>query len=261
MPEILLESAVAPGIVRLTLNRPNERNALDRALIEALAAAIAHHATHPPTRVMLIAGSGSAFCAGADLAAMRALGTVSYAENLTEARRLADLLAALHECPKPSIACVHGAAIGGGLGLVAACDVAIAAADARLRLPEVRLGLAPAVISPYVLEAIGPRQARRYALTGEMIDAERARQIGLVHEVVAPDALAAAALALADEIASGAPTALAATKALFADARRTEPSTATAERTARVLAELRAGPEAQEGLAAAIERRIPAWRR
>ncbi len=261
MPEILLESAVAPGIVRLTLNRPDARNALDRALIEALAAAIARHATQASTRVLLIAGAGSAFCAGADLAAMRALGTVSYAENLAEARRLADLLAALHECPKPSIACVHGAAIGGGLGLVAACDVAIAAADARLRLPEVRLGLAPAVISPYVLEAIGPRQARRYALTGETIDAERARQIGLVHEVVAPDALAAAVLALAAEIASGAPTALAATKALFADARRTEPSVATAERTARVLAELRAGPEAQEGLAAAIERRVPAWRR
>ena len=261
MPECLLESVVGPGIVRLTLNRPDERNALDRTLIEAFAAAIARHATLASTRVLLIAGAGSAFCAGADLAAMRALGQASYAENLADARRLADLLAALHECPKPSVACVHGAAIGGGLGLVAACDVAIAAADARLRLPEVRLGLAPAVISPYVLEAIGPRQARRYALTGETIDAERARQIGLVHEVVAPDALAGAALGLAAEIASGASTALAATKALVADAHRIEPAAATAERTARVLAELRAGPEAQEGLAAAIERRVPAWRR
>ncbi len=259
MPEILIESEAAPGIVRLTLNRPEARNALDRALIEALAMAIAHHAARSSTRVLLIAGSGSVFCAGADLASMRALGTASYAENLADARRLADLLAALHDCPKPSIACVQGAAYGGGLGLVAACDVAIAAADARLRLPEVRLGLAPAVISPYVLEAIGPRQARRYALSGETIDADQARRIGLVHEVVAPAELGAATLALATEIASGGQAALAATKGLFADARRTEPATATAERTARVLAELRAGPEAQEGLAAAIERRRPAW--
>lgn len=259
MPESLIESPLAPGIVRLTLNRPEQRNALDRALIEALAAAIAHHATLASTRVLLIAGAGSAFCAGADLPAMRALGRASYGENLADARRLADLLAALHDCPKPSIACVRGPAYGGGLGLVAACDVAIAAADARFRLPEVRLGLAPAVISPYLLEAIGPRQARRYALSGEAIDAECARRIGLVHEVLAADALDAAALALATEIASGGQAALAVTKTLLGEARRVERAASTAERTAHVLAELRAGPEAQEGLAAAIERRPPSW--
>ncbi|HUY84677.1 MAG TPA: enoyl-CoA hydratase-related protein [Steroidobacteraceae bacterium] len=261
MAEVLIESEPAPGIVRLTLNRPAMRNALDEALIGALAAAIARHGERAATRVLLLAAAGSAFCAGADLASMRALGRANMAENAADARRLADLLAALHRCPKPSIACVQGAAFGGGIGLVAACDIAIASADARLRMPEVRLGLVPAVISPYLLEAIGPRQARRYALSGETIDAERARQIGLVHEVVAPDALAAAALALAIEVASGGQAALAATKDLLAEVGRLGPGEAAAARTAQILASVRAGTEAQEGLTAAIERRPPAWGR
>ncbi|HVC02346.1 MAG TPA: enoyl-CoA hydratase-related protein [Steroidobacteraceae bacterium] len=259
MNAVLLESAAAPGIVRLTLNRPQARNALDAALIAALGAAIARHGARDATRVVLLDASGSAFCAGADLAAMRALGRAPPAENLADARRLADLLAAIRACPKPSIACVQGAAFGGGVGLVAACDVAIGAAEARFRMPEVRLGIVPAVISPYLIEAIGARAARGYFLSGEILDAARARELGLLHEVVARDALAPRALAIAGEIAQGGPAALTAAKELVAEAGHRDADRAA--RTAAILAGLRAGAEAQEGLAAAIERRSPAWSR
>ncbi len=259
MSDLLLQSDVAPGIVQLTLNRPAVRNALDAALIDALAAAFAHHAARAATRVLLLAGAGPAFCAGADLGAMRALGRADEDTNRADARRLALLLAAIRACPKPSIACVHGAALGGGVGLAAACDVALGADEARFVLPEVRLGLVPAVISPYVLDAIGPRQARRYFLSGESIDAPRAREIGLLHAVFAPAALMTAAIALAREIARGGPAALGAAKALIDEVGGRVAAPRLAARTADILAELRAGAEAQEGLAAAIERRPPAW--
>lgn len=257
MSSELLESEAAPGIVRLTLNRPQARNALDAALIRALGSAILRHSALEATRVLLLDASGSAFCAGADLGAMRMLGQAPMPENLADARALADMLAALRACPKPSIACVNGAAFGGGLGLVAACDIAIGSPDARFRLPEVRLGLVPAVISPYVIEAIGARAARRYFLSGETIEAPLARELGLLHELAAADALTSAGLALAGEIALGGPCALAAAKDLLGRFMPAAPGVYTAQ----LLATLRAGSEAQEGLAAAIERRKPAWNR
>ncbi len=259
MSDVLLQSEVAPGIVQLTMNRPDVRNALDHALIDALAAAFAQHAARAGTRVLLLAGAGEAVCAGADLGSMRDLGRADPELNRADARRLASLLAAIRACPKPSIACVQGAAYGGGVGLAAACDVAFGAEEARLALPEVRLGLVPAVISPYVLDAIGPRQARRYFLSGEVLDARRARELGLLHAVFASSTLMTAAAALAGDIARGGPAALAAAKALIGEVAGRVPAAPLTARTAEILAELRAGDEAQEGLAAAIERRPPAW--
>ena len=261
MSDVLLQSEIAPGIVNLTMNRPAVRNALDATLIDALAAAFAHHGSCATTRVLLLSGAGKAFCAGADLEAMRALGRADAASNRADAARLAALLAAIRASPKPSIACVQGAAYGGGVGLAAACDIALGSESARLALPEVRLGLVPAVISPYVLDAIGPRQARRYFLSGEVLDAARARELGLLHAVVAESALLSSAVALAQEIANGGPVALAAAKTLISEVAGRGPAAQLATRTAGILAELRAGDEAQEGLAAAIERRPPAWSR
>ncbi len=260
MTAILLESEPAPGIVRLTLNRPEQRNALDAPLIDALHGAVLQHGARASTRVLVIGATGSAFCAGADLNAMLALGRGTRATSVADAGRLAQLLLALRDCPKPSLAVVQGAAFGGGMGLAAACDVAVGSAEARFRLPEVQLGLVPAVISPYVLEAIGLRQARRYFLSGEQIGAERALELGLLHAVVAGADLEAEALRLAREIALGGPHALAECKRLIAEVAHRGPGAGLAGVTAERLASLREGAEAQEGVAAALERRPPSWR-
>lgn len=256
----LLESEPAPGIVRLALNRPEQRNALDAPLIEALHGAVLRHGARAATRVLLIGAEGSAFCAGADLSAMLSLGRSERQTNVADAERLAKLLLAVRDCPKPSIAVVQGPAFGGGMGLATACDLAVGSSAARFRLPEVHLGLVPAVISPYVLEAIGLRQARRYFLSGEPIDAERGRELGLLHVVVATDALEAEALRLAREIAQGGPHALAECKRLIADVAHHGPGAGLGGVTAEWLATLREGREAQEGVSAALERRSPSWR-
>lgn len=260
MEPLILEQDLAPGIVELKLNRPAQRNALDAALMAALADAFARHGAAAATRVLLVSASGTSFCAGADLNAMLALGRGPRAASVEDASRLAALLAGVRDCPKPVIACVQGPAFGGGVGLVAACDIAFASSDARFRLPEVQLGLVPAVISPFVLEAIGVRHARRYFLSGEVLGAAEARAIGLVHEVTAPDALAASALKLALEVRNGGPEALGAAKRLITEVAAAEPGAALGLRTAEILAAIRAGGEAQEGVAAALERRSPAWR-
>jgi methylglutaconyl-CoA hydratase len=261
MEPLLIESEPAEGIVQLTLNRPAQRNALDAELVATLAAAIARHGQRPPTRVVLLAAAGTAFCAGADLNAMLAFGQGPIDASIADAARLANLLLAIRECPKPTIALVQGAAFGGGVGVVAACDLALASAGASFRLPEVQLGLVPAVIAPFVLEAIGLRQARRYFLSAELITAERARELGLVHEVVAADALPSAALSLAAAVARGGPAALSTCKRLIGEVGHAPPGPGSAAETARLLAELRAGAEAREGIAAALERRTPSWLR
>ena len=260
MAATLLESEPVPGIVRLALNRPEQRNALDAALIEALHEAVLRHGARAATRVLLIGAEGSAFCAGADLNAMLALGRGQRETNVADAGRLASLLLALRDCPKPSIAVVQGPAFGGGMGLAAACDIAVGSVEARFRLPEVQLGLVPAVISPYVLEAIGLRNARRYFLTGEPIGAERARELGLLHAVVAAADLAAEALRLAREVVQGGPHALAECKRLLTDVAHRGPGPGLAGATAEWLATLREGAEAQEGVEAALGRRAPRWR-
>lgn len=260
MTTVLLDTELGAGIVQLTLNRPEQRNALDAVLIAELGSALARHRERAATRVIVLAGAGTSFCAGADMNAMIALGRGPLAANRADATQLAELLRAVRESPKPVIACVHGPAFGGGVGLVAACDIAIASTEARFRLPEVQLGLVPAVISPYVIEAIGVRAARRYFLSAEPISAERAQELGLVHEVVAPADLAATALVFAAALKQAGPEALAAAKVLIAEVAAATPGAALGTRTAEILATLRAGAEAQEGLAAALARRLPSWR-
>jgi methylglutaconyl-CoA hydratase len=257
---LVLDTELGSGIAELTLNRPEQRNALDAALIAELAAALERRLADPATRVIVLAGSGTSFCAGADLKGMRAIGQGPRAASVADAEALATLLRTVHGAGKPVIARVQGPAFGGGLGLVAACDIAVASTDARFRLPEVQLGVVPAVISPYVIEAIGVRQARRYFLSGEAIAPERAREIGLVHELVAPEALVETTLAVAREVLKGGPGALAAAKTLISEVAGQRPGAALARRTAEILADLRAGAEAQEGLASALERRSPNWR-
>ncbi len=259
MEQNLLESEPLPGIVQLTLNRPAARNALDSGLMGALAEAIARHGERPATRVIVVRASGTAFCAGADLNAMLALGRGALDANVADAETLAALLLAVRRCPKPTVAAVQGPAFGGGVGLATACDIAVGAEEALFRLPEVRLGIVPAIISPYVVEAIGLRQARRYCLSGETIPAARAREIGLLHEVVPGPNLGGEALRIATELAAGGPGALAHCKQLLADVGGHGPDEARGGALANRLARLRAGDEAQDGLAAALARRSPGW--
>ncbi len=243
----------------LTLERPERHNAFDDALIDELTERFEAIAGDDTVRCLVLTGAGRSFSAGADLAWMRRAAGYSFEENVEDARRLERMLRTLDELPQPTVAMVQGAAIGGGVGLVCACDVAIAADSAFFQLSEVRLGLIPAVIAPLVLRAVGPRVARRYMLTAERIGAEEARRIGLVHEVVEAGALEARVRALVREILQGGPEAQAEVKRLLRTIRQLE-GTLLAEATARAIAERRASAEGREGMAAFLERRPPAWR-
>jgi methylglutaconyl-CoA hydratase len=251
------------GIAILTLDRPEAKNALSGALVGELTATLAALAGDATVRAVVLTGAGSVFCAGADIGEMRAAGAATHAENEADSRRFATLLETLERQPQPTIALVNGAAFGGAVGLVAACDIAVAAAGARFALSEVRLGLVPAMISPYVLRAIGPREARRWCLTGEAMDADTARRIGLVHECVPDDALDARGRELVQALLAGAPGAQSEIKRLLrhAGGRSVEGDASMLADTARWIARVRAGPEAREGLTAFLEKRKPAWTR
>ena len=255
----LLSERRADGSVWITLNRPEVHNAFDDRLIAELTAALSHLGADDAVRAVVLTGSGRSFSAGADLNWMRRTSTYGEAENLADARALASLMATLHELPKPTIARVNGAALGGGAGLVACCDIAVASADARFGTTEVRLGLIPAVIGPYVVAAIGIRQARRLMLTGERIAAAEAARIGLVHEVVPPERLDDAVAALLDDLLKGGPGALAAVKRLLRDLAGRPIDAELIDDTARRIAALRATTEAREGVAAFLAKRQPGW--
>lgn len=257
MTERLLVS-LDHGVARLVLNRPAVRNAFDEHLISELTEAYLRLGADPDVRAIVLSGNGPGFCAGGDIGWMRRAAAFSAAENFADAERLARLMATVDRCPKPTIARIHGAAYGGGLGLIAASDVAVATEDAEFRLSEVRIGLLPAAIGPFVSRAIGPREFRRYALTGEAIDAATARRIGLVHEVHPGAAIDAAIERLLGEILSGAPGAIAETKDFAcALAPVDEPALADA---ARRIAERRASAEGREGVSAFLDKRRPSWR-
>jgi methylglutaconyl-CoA hydratase len=246
------------AIARVTLSRPAVRNAFDEVLIEELTRAFLSFADDAETRLVFLAGEGPVFCAGADIGWMRRAGSWSKTENETDAERMAGMLRAIDECEKPVVALVSGAAIGGGVGLVAASDVVVAAEDAVFSLSEVKLGILPSVISPYVLRAIGARQARRYFLTGERFGAAEARRIGLVHEVVPAAELSAAERRLTDAFLTSAPEAVGIAKRLIAHVAGKSPEEAM-PLTIRTIAERRASDEAKEGLTAFLEKRPPAW--
>jgi methylglutaconyl-CoA hydratase len=247
------------GVATVTLARPEIHNAFDDALIAALTAALDGLAADERVRVVLLAAEGKSFSAGADLGWMQRTATYSDEENLRDALALARLMRTLHGLPKPTIALVQGAAFGGGVGLVACCDLALATPRASFSLSEVKLGLIPGAISPYVVEAIGPRAARRYFLTAERFDAAEARRIGLVHEVVEEGTLEAAAERLASTLLGNGPRALAAAKALVARVAGAPIDDALVADTAGRIAAARASDEGREGLAAFLEKRTPAW--
>lgn len=249
----------ARGVATVTLDRPALHNAFDDALIAALTDALRSLGRDEAVRVVVLAARGKSFSAGADLDWMRRTAGYSREENLRDAEALAALMRTLDGLPRPTVAVVQGPAYGGGVGLVACCDVAVASTAATFCLSEVRLGLAPAVISPYVVAAIGPRAARRYALTAERFDAAEARRLGLVHEAVAPEALEAAAGRIVAALLAGGPRAVAAAKSLLARVARAPLDDGLVAETAERIAALRASEEGREGLSAFLEKRTPGW--
>ena len=249
------------GVARVTLNRPEVRNAFDDALIATLAKTFAELDADPNVRVVVLAGNGPAFCAGADLNWMKRMAGYSHEENLRDARALADMLATLDRLDKPTIARVHGPAFAGGTGLVAACDIAVGAPEAKFCFSEAKLGLSPATISPYVLRAIGPRAASRYFLTAEVFDAAEALRIGLLSAVVPAAELDAFIGQLAEHLLAGGGGALARIKDLVRDVAGRPIDDALKADTARRIAEIRASPEGKEGVASFLEKRKPSWKR
>jgi methylglutaconyl-CoA hydratase len=247
------------GVARVWLDRPERRNAFDANLIAAVHEAFAALARDETLRAVVVAGRGPAFCAGADLDWMRTSGELPREQNVADAERAAAMFAAVDSCPVPVIGRVHGAALGGGTGLACCCDIVLARQDARFGFTEVRLGLIPATIAPFALARIGRAQARALFLTGELIDAERARAIGLVHEVHADDdALDGAVERALVAVLRAGPEAVRAAKALIAELRDGDPAPQAA-RAARAIAERRGSAEGREGIAAFLERREPDW--
>ena len=247
------------GRATLTLNRPELHNAFDDRLINTLTVTLKRLAADPQVRLVCLAAAGKSFSAGADLNWMRRMAAYSHRENLADAMALAELLQTLNELPKPTLALVQGAAFGGGVGLVAACDLVLATPAAQFCLSEVKLGLIPAVISPYLVAAIGARAARRYFISAERFDAERARQLGLVHEIVAAEELAPAADRLTRLLLQNGPQAMAAAKQLVAEVSGRPLDAALIAETAERIAVTRASDEGCEGLSAFLEKRRPAW--
>lgn len=249
------------GTATITLNRPKVHNALDEAIVSALIDSLNELDRDPSVRAVILASSNKTFCAGVDLKWMQHSAQQSYAENLQDALNLAELMRTLHNLSKPTIALVGGAAYGGGVGLVACCDIAIASERARFCFSEVRLGLIPSVINPYVVRAIGERAARRYCLTAEIFRAEEAHHIGLVHEVVSDDKLAAKSTVMTGALMAGGPAALSATKKLVNDSHTVSLDNAVLQSTAEQIATVRSSEEAKEGVGAFLEKRQPAWLR
>ncbi len=249
------------GVVTVTLDRPEKHNAFGDALIAELADAFRRLGADETVRAVVLAANGKSFSAGADIEWMKRMAGASEDENRRDARALADMLRLLNEMPKPTIALVQGAAFGGGVGLVACCDIALAADGAIFALSEVRLGLIPATIGPYVVAAVGERSARRYFLTAERFDAAAALEIGLVHKVVPAAELAAAGEKVLADLLAGGPKAQAEAKALI-HAIAGRPIVADViEDTAARIARIRAGSEAREGFDAFLAKRKPSWTR
>lgn len=244
------------AVMRITLCRPDVRNAFNDEVGEELVAAFAQ--VDAATRVVVVTGEGAAFCAGADVAWMKRVAQTSAAENVRGAERMASLFATIDECKAVVIGRVNGPAMGGGVGVVACCDIVVSVDAARFSFSEARLGLVPAVISPFVLRKTGVAPLRRYFLTGETFDAHAAARIGLVHEVVAPDALDATVDALVDEVLRCGPEAVAEAKRLLREVHA-RGARNSVDFTAPIIAKLRASPEGQEGLAAFLEKRKPSW--
>lgn len=246
--------------VRITLDRDEKRNAFNARIIAELTDAFRRAGDQPGCRAVVLAGAGKHFSAGADLAWMREMADMGREENIADARRLAALMQAIDHCPLPVVVRVQGAAFGGALGLICAADIAVAADDARFCLSEVRLGILPAVISPYVVRALGQRQARRFFMSAEVIPAGDAERLSLVHKVVPRDGLDAAVEEQLALLRQGAPGAQCRARELVSRVGQGPIDNAMLAHTAELIAELRAADEGREGLGAFLEKREPWWR-
>ncbi len=255
-----LEIAIdARGVARVQMNRPEVFNAFNETMIAELGEAFDRLANDPVVRVIVLCGAGKAFSAGADIQWMKRASEATHEWNLEDARGFAAMLHRIAVCPKPTIARVQGVALGGGIGLTAACDIAIASDEAKFAVSEARFGILPAVIGPYVINAVGPRQARRLALTASRIPAAEALAMGLVHEVVALDALDAAVERWIAELLMNGPQAQAEIKKLFEQLEVGPISSGVRELTAQTISRVRMGDEAREGFAAFLAKRPAAW--
>jgi len=246
-------------IVRVTLNRPEVRNAFDEQSIAELTAWAESVTAGGPARVAVLAGAGKAFCAGADLTWMSKMVAYTRDENIRDARAMAGMFEALDRLPIPLVGRVHGAALGGGVGLAAVCDIVVAAEDAIFGFTEVKLGIIPAVISPFVLAKIGRSAARELFLTGARFSAERAREIGLVHAVGDEAELDRMVAKYTNDLLSSAPEAVASAKALIADICAARNRSGATELTIDAIAERRVSAEGQDGMRAFLEKRSPRW--
>lgn len=256
---LFLEEVGDNGVARVTLTRTHVHNAFNDNLIEELTRSLRGLESDGRVRVVVLAAQGKSFSAGADLNWMGRMAGYTKAENLRDARALADLMRTLNDLSKPTLALVQGPAFGGGVGLVACCDIALAAETASFALTEVKLGLIPAVISPYVISAIGERAARRYFLTAERFSATEAARLGLIHQVVPDEQLESRAVRVLEALLAGGPKTQAAAKALiFAVAKRPLDDDVV-EDTARRIAEVRVAAEGREGIKAFLQKRKPDW--
>ncbi len=253
-----LKVSVENNIATVMLDRPDVRNALSAGLIGELTRCMQEIAVQEDVRAVVLTGGGEFFCAGADIDYMRQTASFSYEENLEDARGLAALFETIASCPKPVVARIKGAAIGGGVGLVAAADISVAEEGSVFAFSEVRLGISPATIAPFVLCKIGHSHAQSLFLTGERFAADRAREIGLIHEVAPEGTLDELVQKKAGQVIAGGPAALASIKELLRELRYAASQEVTGITAARI-AELRTGEEGQEGLTAFLEKRKPRW--
>ena len=247
------------GIATVTLNNPGKHNAFDDKIIEELTAAFEQVGKSKDVRVMILAATGKNFCAGGDLAWMKRMANYSYDENLNDSKALARMFKTLNFLPLPTIARVQGVAFGGGVGLVSCCDMVVATSDASFSLSEVKIGLIPAVISPYVVVAIGQRAARRYFTTAERFDAETAFALGLVSKVVEKEQLDRETDKLAETLLANSPTAIVAAKQLILDVTGREIDDELIDLTCERIADIRVSVNGQEGLSAFLQKRKPTW--
>jgi methylglutaconyl-CoA hydratase len=254
-----LTLSIQAGVQTITLSRPDVRNAFNDEVIAELKNAFTAVAQDPAVRCVVLAAEGPAFCAGADLNWMRRMADYTHAENLADAGELAAMLRAIYECPKPTIARVQGDVFAGGVGLVAACDMAVSVDSATYCLSEVKLGLIPATISPYVIRAMGARAAHRYFLTAERFSALEAHRIGLVHEVVTAGALDAKVAELTNALVSASLNAVRTCKRLVQDVAEREINDALVAHTVAGIADIRASAEGKEGVQSFLQKRKPSW--
>lgn len=255
----MLQTNIAGGIATLTLDRPEVRNAFNDELIALLTKQVRELGGRADVRCIVLASSGPAFCAGADLNWMRRMADYSREENLRDAQALAEMLNVIYTCPKPTVARVQGDVYAGGLGLVATCDIAIAVDTALFCVSEVKLGLIPATISPYVVRAMGPRAAHRYFLTAERFSAQEAHRIGFVHEVVAADALDAKVAEITSALVTAGPGAIAACKELVHEVAGAEIDETLIALTVAGIANIRVSDEGREGIQSFLQKRKPNW--